>query len=172
MSKKDKVEERKEKIKPTKLYSIVANIWSDGIISGSLISYETFGRSKGQKVLYTGQDAGVDFLSAIRSIVPSAVPTVEGIVNQIEKDAEHEDATDCQKVGKVSIDIFSDSYVSIDCSEIIQGDRGAPKAWRLQPKEFINAMGSLVGSGGLDSFKQLTSGARNASNIINIESEE
>lgn len=172
MSKKDKVEERKDKIKPTKLYSIVATVWNDGILSGSLISYETFGRSKGQKVLYTGDDAGVDFLSAIRSVVPSAVPTVEGIVTQIEKDAEHEDATDCEKVGKVNISIFSDGFIDVDMSELVTGPRGAPKAWRLQPKEFIDAMGALVGNGGLASFKQLTSGARNASNIINIESEK
>lgn len=169
---KDKVELRKEKIKPTKLFSIVAAIWDDGILSGSLISYETFGRSKGQKVLYTGQDAGVDFLSVVRGIVPSAVPTIEGLVMQMEKDAEIEDAEECEKVGKVSISIFSDGFVDVDMSEMVSGARGAPKAWRLQPKDFISAMGSLIGSGGLDSFKQLAAGSVSSSNIIDVSQQD
>lgn len=166
---KDKVEERKDTIKPTKLFSVIANIWNDGVVSGQLIEIAQWGRSKGQKVLYTGEDAGKDFLSVVRGVIPSAIPTIEGLVMQLEKDAEHEDTAECEKVGKVTLSIFSDGFVDVDMSEMVSGARGAPKAWRLHPKDFISAMGSLVGTGGLESFKQLASGSAHASNIIDVK---
>lgn len=151
---KDKVEEREEKLKPVKLFSIVCTVFDDGILAGQLISLESYGRLKNQKVLYTGADAGKDFISTVRGVIPSAVDKIEPLVLQIEKDSEVEDCTDTEKIAKVTIDIFSDSVITCDFCDLVKGDRGAPKAWRKEPRTFISDLKYQVGSLG-EVFKPL-----------------
>lgn len=169
MSKPDAIEKRKENLKPTKLFSINAIIFDDGIIAGQLIEHVQWGRMKNQKVLYTGgPDAGSDFIAVVRGLVPSAIPSIEGLVNQIAQDSGTEDTMEAEQIGKVNVEIYSDSFVSTDFSELVKGDRGPAKAWRLHPREFTDAMGSLIGTGNLDNFKALGS-IPNSSNIIDVQ---
>ena len=158
----DKLDKRKENAKPVKLFSISAMVWCDGLVSGQLVEYLTFGRMKNQKQLFIGEDAAKDFLSTVRSQVPSAIPTIEGIVETIQSDASVEDTLEAKKIGKVNVDIYNDSYVEVDFCELVQGSRGAPKAWRLQPRDFVDAMESLIGTGNTDGFKALGEGSNNS----------
>jgi hypothetical protein len=137
----DPVEERKE-AKPIKLFTINAFVYDDGVISGTLIEYRTLGRLKNQKCIVPDGD---DFISCVRSIVPSAVYAIEPLVKQINDDLEHEDTQECEKIGKVVVDVYNDGFVDTDFGEIVKGPRGAPKTWRLQPNDFFNAIEVQVG---------------------------
>jgi hypothetical protein len=143
---KDKVEERKEKLKPTKLFSVVCVVYDDSVLAGQLISLENCGRLKNQKIMYTGADAGKDFLSNVRSVIPSSIPYIQDLVMRIEKDSDIQDCIDTEKIAKVTVDIFSDSIVTCDFCELIKKDRGAPKAWRKEPKTFIADLKLQVGN--------------------------
>ena len=39
----------------------------------------------------------------------------------------------------------TDGYVATDMGEIVQGDRGAPKTWRLDPRDFMGMVEARVG---------------------------
>jgi len=152
---KDKVEERKEKDeRPLKLFSVVCLVYDDGNISGQLLSIEPYGRLKNQKIMYTGADAGKDFLSNVRSVIPSSIPYIQDLVMRIEKDSDIQDCIDTEKIAKVTVDIFSDSVVTCDFCELIKKDRGAPKAWRKEPTTFIADLKLQVGNL-VDVFKPL-----------------
>jgi hypothetical protein len=49
-------------------------------------------------------------------------------------------------ISNCRLDIFSDSVVTCDFCELIKKDRGAPKAWRKEPKTFIADLKLQVGN--------------------------
>jgi hypothetical protein len=138
----DAVEERQEKIKPTKLFSIVAFVFDDGVISGYGTEFRNMGRLKNQKLIFPAKE---ELISSIRSIVPSTYPVVESLIDGIYADIGIEDNEGNEKFGKVTVDIYSDGFVDCDFSEIVKGPRGAPKAWRLPANDFISAISNRVG---------------------------
>lgn len=138
----DPVEERKE-AKPLKVFTINAIIWDDGVVSATMIEYRTLGRLKNQKCIVPDGD---DFISCVRSLVPSAVDSIQPLVKQISKDLEIEDAEECEKIGKVVVDIYNDGFIDCDFGEIVKGPRGAPKTWRLSPNDFFSAIEVQVGN--------------------------
>jgi len=138
----DKVEERKEKVKPQKLFTVNLVIFDDGIVSGFGIEYRNMGRLKNQKLIVPGKE---EFESLVRSLVPTALPIIQPVVDVIYKDLEVEDVEGSEKFGKVTIDIYSDSFIDCDFAEIQKGPRGAPKAWRLPAHDFINAIDNRLG---------------------------
>ena len=133
----DKVEDRKEKIKPQKLFTMVINIWDDGVLSGYGLEYRNMGRLKKQKMIIPGKE---DFLSSVRSIVPSAIPAIETITDVLYGDLDVEDAEGSEKTSKITIDIYNDGFVDSDFSELNKGPRGAPRAWRMSPHEFVRSV--------------------------------
>jgi hypothetical protein len=135
------VQQRKE-AKPKKLFTINATIFDDGIISGLCIEYRDLGRLKNQKCIVPGFD---DFISSVRSLIPSSLPLVEPLAQQIFDDVEVQDTEHCEKIGRVVIDIYNDGYVDSDFGEIMQGQRGAPKTWRLEPRDFVDMVEARVG---------------------------
>jgi hypothetical protein len=139
----DKVEERKEKIKPIKLFSINATVFDDGYLSGYGAEYRNMGRLKNQKMIVPDKD---EFKSCIRSLIPSALPVVDTIIDVIYKDNESEDAEGNEKVGKLEIEIYSDGFVSTDFAEITKQTRGAPKVWRMHGSDFIRFVDSRFGN--------------------------
>lgn len=151
MSKSDKLEERKEKIKPKKLFSVVVNIYDDGVLSGYGVEYRNVGRLKNQKLIFPAKD---EFLSTVRSILPSAVKTIEPVLQAVYGDIDCEDTDGCEKVAKTVVDIYSDGFIDCDFSEIIKGSRGAPKNWRLSPHEFLRTVEGRLGKLG-ESFRPL-----------------
>jgi hypothetical protein len=151
---KDKVQERKDKDqKPKVLYTIQAKIWEDGIWSGKLISGELYGRER-VKAIYTSGD---DFLAAVRSVVPSAIDKIEGLVKAIDRDAGTTEKMENSVVGQVKVDIFSNGVIDVDFAEMVQGPIGRPKAWRMTPDQFLPSMRSVTGSA-VEPLKSLPSG--------------
>jgi hypothetical protein len=138
----DQVEERKE-AKPIKVFTINAIVFDDGVVSGTCVEYRTLGRLKNQKCIVPDGD---DFIACVRSIVPSVVDAVEPVVKQIFKDLEVEDTEECEKIGKVVIDIYNDGFIDCDFGEIVKGPRGAPKTWRLSARDFFDAIETQVGN--------------------------
>jgi len=147
------IEKRKEKIKPKKLFSIIIHIWSDGVLSGGGIEYRNLGRLKNQKMIVPDKD---DFLACVRSILPSTVATIEPVLEAVYGDVDCEDMDGCEKIAKVTVDIYSDGYIDSDFSEIIKGNRGAPKNWRLAPNEFVRTVEGRLGKLS-ESFRPLIS---------------
>jgi hypothetical protein len=147
----DKVEERKEKVKPTKLFTITTFVYDDGVLSGYGTEYRNMGRLKNQKLIFPGKE---ELVSSIRSMIPSAFPTVEPLIDAIYADVGIEDSEGSEKFGKATIDIYSDGFIDCDFSEIIKGSRGAPKAWRLPARDFVSAIANRLGRLG-DTFKPL-----------------
>ena len=148
----DAIEKRRDRDeKPKKLFSVVVNIYDDGVLSGCGIEYRNLGRMKMQKLVIPD---GQDFLSSVRSIIPSAIDKIETLVNAVYKDHDIEDAEESEKIGKVTVDIYSDGYVDGDFCELVKGSRGAPKSWRLPPQDFVSMVESRAGSLG-ETFKPL-----------------
>jgi hypothetical protein len=150
----DPTEERKKKIKPHVAFNITADVWDDGVLSGSLVENRQLGRKK-VKYVY---DSASDFIAASRTIAQGKSDQYKDLANTIEKDWETEDKTDCEVVGKVTVDIYSDGVIVSDTSEMVSGARGPKKAWRVSPTEFVNSMEALVGTGNSNLFKQLPQG--------------
>lgn len=150
------IEKRKKKLKPRKLFTVVANVYDDGILAGYGIEYRNMGRLKNQKMVVPGKE---DFITCVRSIVPSAIPTIEKVVNAVYEDADVEESEGSEKIAKVTIDIYSDSFIDSDFSELNKGPRGAPRAWRLSPNEFINNIKNRLGDLSENFRPLLTSGS-------------
>lgn len=138
----DKVQKRKDKLKPKKLFSINSVVYDDGIICGVCIEYRDLGRLKNQKVVVPSED---DFISSVRSILPSSLGYIRKLVNMIFTDVDNHDVDGASKIARVTVDIYSDGFVDADFGEIVQGQRGAPKTWRLAPNEFYQYIESRVG---------------------------
>ncbi len=45
----------------------------------------------------------------------------------------------------MKFDIWDDGEITRDLIEKVQGERGAPKAWRLEPRDFAASMKATVG---------------------------
>lgn len=138
---KDKTEERKE-AKPKKVFTISTIVFDDGVLSGTCVEYRDLGRLKNQKCIVPDGD---DFITCVRSIVPSAVFPIQVLVDTIFEDLEYTDTADCEKIGKVVVDIYNDGFIDCDFGEIVKGSRGAPKTWRLNSKDFFDAIDCRVG---------------------------
>ena len=141
----DKVEERKEKLKPAKLFSFTCIIYDDGTMAGYGLEYRNMGRLKNRKLIIPAKE---DFISSVRSIVPSAIPVIESLVDQVYEDLGDEDSGP-EKFASVNIDIYNDSFVAVDFSEYMENTgRGPAKAWRQLPNDFMrtiqNRFGNLV----------------------------
>jgi hypothetical protein len=163
MSQQNAVQQRKE-AKPKKVFTINAIVYDDGIVSGTCIEYRDLGRLKNQKCIVPDHE---EFMSCVRSLVPSSVDTIERLSQQIFDDIDVHDTELCEKIGRVVVDIYNDGYIDCDFGEVIQGQRGAPKTWRLTPNSFFDAVESRVGQ--LTSpFKALIENAGNASTIVNL----
>ncbi len=147
----DAVEERKEKVKPTKLFTITAFVFDDGLISGYAMEYRNMGRLKNQKLIFPAKEEAI---SSIRSIIPSAYPIVEKLIDTIYADIGVEDSEGSEKFGKTTVDIYSDGFVDCDFAEILKGSRGAPKAWRLPAHDFVRSIENRLGRLG-ETFKPL-----------------
>jgi len=147
---KDKVEDRKEKIKPKKIFSVVGIIFDDGTTSGYGVEYRDMGRLKNQKLIVPAHD---DFLSCVRSIIPSSIPIIEDVVELFYGDNEDND-TGHEKTASVTIDIYNDGFVTTDFGEYIKGARGPAKCWRLTPPEFMSMVSNRLGRLA-DTFKPL-----------------
>jgi hypothetical protein len=139
----DKVEDRKEKVKPTKLFSITAFVYDDGVISGTCTEIRDLGRMKAQKLIVPDPD---EFIASVRSIVPSAAGSIQELVEFIFNDIGCTDLDGSEKIAKTTVDIYSDGYIDCDFAEIIKGTRGAPKAWRLTPNDFFKSIEASVGN--------------------------
>jgi hypothetical protein len=151
---KIKSEERKQKLKPKKLFTISTLVYDDGVVSGMCIEYKDIGRLKNQKVIVMDE---VEFIGSVRSILPSSIPAIEKVVQLIFTDINNHSADGCEKFAKVTVDLYSDGFIDGDFSEIQKGKRGAPKAWRLNPADFFRTIEARVGN--LSSpFKALTTG--------------
>jgi len=142
MRKTNAIQERKEKIKPKKLFSINAVIYDDGVISGTCMEFRDLGRCKNQKLIIPAED---DFLASVRSILPSVMDSIEPLVHFIFADIEAKDLEGTEKFARVGVDIYSDGFVDCDFGEIIKGTRGAPKTWRMAPHEFFRTVDAKVG---------------------------
>lgn len=142
MRKTNAIQQRKEKIKPKKLFSINAVIYDDGVVSGTCIEYRDLGRCKNQKLIVPSGD---DFLASVRSLLPGATQSIEPLVNLIFGDIEAKDTEGCEKIARICVDLYSDNVVDCDFGEIIKGSRGAPKTWRLAPNDFFRAIDAKVG---------------------------
>ena len=168
--KEDAVQKRKDADqKPKKLFSFVGYIWDDGNMSGYGWEYRDMGRMKNQKMSFPDKD---EFLSSIRSIVPSAMPIVEDVVNAVYGDNTVTDTIETEKCGKVTFDIYSDGFIDCDFAEILKGARGAPKAWRASPRDFISAMEHQIGSGNSETFKALLGAGTTGEIVIEAEVSE
>jgi hypothetical protein len=137
----DPVQDRKE-AKPKKVFTINAVIFDDGIMGGTCIEYRDLGRLKNQKCIVPGYD---DFLACVRSIVPSSIDAIEPLTQQIFDDVEVTDAEDCEKIGRIVVDIYNDGFIDCDFGEVVKGTRGAPKTWRQEPRDFFDMVESRVG---------------------------
>jgi hypothetical protein len=138
----DPVQQRKE-AKPVKLFSISAVLWDDGCLSGSTCTeIRNIGRSKNQKCIVPGHD---EFLSCVRSLVPSVMPAIEPLAQQVYDDMEVEDSEHCEKIGKFTVDVYNDGFLDVSCGEIVQGQRGAPKTWLMEPRDFLEMVEARVG---------------------------
>jgi hypothetical protein len=137
----DPVQDRKE-AKPKKVFTINAIVFDDGIMSGTCIEYRDLGRLKNQKCIVPGLD---DFIASVRSIVPSVVPVIEPLAQQIFIDVEVTDTEDCEKIGRVVVDVYNDGFIDCDFGEIVKGARGAPKTWRQEPRDFFDMVETRVG---------------------------
>lgn len=160
---KDKTEERKEKVKPTKLFSITAFVYDDGVIAGTCTEIRDLGRMKAQKLIVPDSK---DFIDSIRSVIPSAVPAITELVEFIFNDIGCTDLDGSEKIAKTTVDIYSDGYIDCDFAEIVKGTRGAPKAWRLTPKDFFKSIENSVGNL-TKPFKLLSSNSNITSTTIN-----
>jgi hypothetical protein len=149
----DPSEERKKKSKPHVVFNITADVWDDGVISGIMTEKRKMGR-KMTKYIY---DSASDFIAAARCLSQSQTNTFEDLAHSIEKGWETEDKDGSEVIGKVTVDIYSDGYVTSDTAELVSGTRGPKKSWRLIPKDFVDSMESFIGSGA-DSIKKLPSG--------------
>lgn len=170
---KDKTEDRKEKVKPTKLFSITAFVYDDGVIAGTCTEIRDLGRMKAQKVIIPDSN---DFITSVRSILPSIVPTIQELVEYIFNDIGCTDIDGSEKIAKTTVDIYSDGFIDCDFAEIIKGTRGAPKAWRLTPNDFFRAIENSVGNL-TKPFKQLSTPTSNITVSIddvhdNVEEDE
>jgi hypothetical protein len=47
---------------------------------------------------------------------------------------------------KMSFDIWDDGEITRDLVEKVQGERGAPKAWRLEPRDFAASVKANIGA--------------------------
>ena len=160
---KDKTEERKEKVKPLKLFSITAFVFDDGVISGTCTEIRDLGRMKAQKVIVPDSH---EFMTCVRSVIPSAVPAIEELVEFIFNDIGCTDIDGSEKIAKVTVDIYSDGFIDCDFAEIVKGSRGAPKAWRLMPNDFFRAIENSVGNL-TKPFKQLSCSSGNVTSTLN-----
>jgi len=136
------IEKRKEKVKPTKLFSIIAVIYDDGTTAGYGVEYKDMGRLKNQKLIFPCRD---ECLSSIRSIIPSAIPPIEELVNLIYDDLKYTDSGN-EKTASINIDIYSDGFITTDFGEYIKGARGPAKCWRLTPVDFIGTVKARLGN--------------------------
>jgi hypothetical protein len=137
----DPVQDRKE-AKPVKVFTINAIVFDDGIMGGTCIEYRDLGRLKAQKCIVPGYD---DFIASVRSIVPSTVPAIEPLAQQIFDDVEVTDTEHCEKIGRIVVDIYNDGFIDTDFGEVVKGTRGAPKTWRQEPRDFFDMVESRVG---------------------------
>lgn len=48
-------------------------------------------------------------------------------------------------VFKMAFEIWDDGEITRDLLEKVQGERGAPKAWRMEPRDFISSVKATVG---------------------------
>lgn len=55
-----------------------------------------------------------------------------------------------QKLFEMSFEIWDDGQITRDLIELVRGDRGAPKKWRLEPRDFINSVKAQVVGGKMD----------------------
>ena len=46
---------------------------------------------------------------------------------------------------KMSFDIWDDGEITRDLVEKVQGERGAPKAWRMEPRDFAASLKATIG---------------------------
>ncbi len=46
---------------------------------------------------------------------------------------------------KMAFEIWDDGEITRDLVEKVQGERGAPKAWRMEPRDFISSVKATVG---------------------------
>lgn len=161
----DPVEKRREKDeKPRKLFSFKAFVFDDGNLAGYGWEYRDMGRMKNQKMSFPAKE---EFIAEIRSQIPSALPVVQDVIEAVYNDNGVTDTIETEKIGQVSFDIYSDGMIDTDFAEVMKGSRGAPKAWRRTPNEFIQSLGYSVGALG-DTFKPLL-GAGNHGGVIDVE---
>jgi len=144
------IEKRKEKIKPKKLYSVVGIIFDDGTTSGYGVEYRDMGRLKNQKMLVPSKE---DFIASVRTIVPSAIPVIERLLDLIYGDVDDNEGGH-EKTASVTVDIYSDGFITTDFGEFVKGVRGPAKCWRLTPHDFVSSINARLGRLS-DSFKPL-----------------
>lgn len=162
----DNVEKREENLKPVKLFSLTVFIYDDGVLSGYGVEYRNMGRLKNQKLIVPGKE---EFLSCVRSIVPTAIPTIESVVELLYGDLGVEDSEGSEKMARIVIDIYNDGFIDGDFSEFVKGNRGAPKAWRLSPQEFNTVLNARVGNLSTQ-FKGLIGGMGTPGTVITATS--
>ena len=160
------IEERKEKIKPKKLYSVIGIIFDDGTTSGYGVEYTDMGRLKNQKMISPTKE---DFIASVRTVVPSAIPAIEKLLDLVYGDLSDNESGH-EKTASVTVDIYSDGFVSTDFGEFVKGARGPAKCWRLTPHDFIGSVNARLGRLS-ESFKPLlTTGS--ASDVMTTATSE